>query len=418
MDAAIQQSSDTSANRQRNKGMRPLRRLNSFAILLLSSILLTFGNKIYELVLPLLMYELTHSSVAMAQMRTAELLPNFFFAVFIGVIVDRVNKKTWVISMVGAQAVLLIALVLLVRSGSPYFFLYYLIGFLLMTFNYGYFNAQMSLTKLAVPGQQLTQANAKFSLVDTFFGVMGPALSGLILMLAHLYDGLLMTAAAYLICVLLLFQLRLNQGQDARVTHGTMWEDLREGWKAFRANRLMGTMTLFIMGLNCTMTVVGTTLIFYAKDDLHLSDSLLALVLSVSGVGGLAASLFVGRLRTKFGIGVLFGCSALVNGLSYLGMFASSNVYMLLPALLANGFAMTVYAVCANTFRHEQTPVHLIGRISGITGMLYRVGMPVAMMISGYMIQDLGASSVFIASAAFNLVLFALLLRTALWRTR
>lgn len=79
----------------------------TFTMLLISSLLLTIGNKMYEIVLPLIMYEITHSSVSMATMRTAELLPNFFFAVFIGVLVDRVNKKKWVVWMTGAQAFLL-----------------------------------------------------------------------------------------------------------------------------------------------------------------------------------------------------------------------------------------------------------------------------------------------------------------------
>ncbi|MDU2243595.1 MAG: MFS transporter, partial [Paenibacillus sp.] len=129
---------------------------NSFSILLLGILLVSIGNKIYELVLPLLIYELTHSSVAMTTMRTAELLPNFFFAILIGILVDRVNQKNWALWMVGAQAALLVVLALMFQSGFKSLIVYTIIGFLLMTFNYGFFNVQISLTKQTVSSSRLT----------------------------------------------------------------------------------------------------------------------------------------------------------------------------------------------------------------------------------------------------------------------
>ncbi|WP_178022574.1 MFS transporter [uncultured Paenibacillus sp.] len=151
-----------------------LRHRRSFAIILTSVVLLTFGGKLYEIILPLMIYDITHSSVAMSTMKTAELLPNFFFAIFIGVFVDRVNKKRWVLWMIGLQALLLLAFAFLFRSGVHMLPVYYAIGFLLMTLSYGYFNAEVSLIKLSVPNQELTAANAKLSFAETFVGIMGP----------------------------------------------------------------------------------------------------------------------------------------------------------------------------------------------------------------------------------------------------
>ncbi|MGG4495598.1 hypothetical protein [Brevibacillus reuszeri] len=94
----------------------------SFAILLASAFLLTTSNKIYELVQPLMMYDITRSSVAMASMRAAELLPNLLFGMLIGVVIDRVNKKRWVILV---QACLLLSLA---QASSPFLPVYYLIG--------------------------------------------------------------------------------------------------------------------------------------------------------------------------------------------------------------------------------------------------------------------------------------------------
>lgn len=65
----------------------------AFMILLGAGAVMALGNKIYELALPLILYDLTKSSVVMSTMRGIEYLPNLLLAMFIGVLVDRVHKK-------------------------------------------------------------------------------------------------------------------------------------------------------------------------------------------------------------------------------------------------------------------------------------------------------------------------------------
>lgn len=390
-------------------------RNKSFSMLLGSVLFMTIGNKIYEIVLPLIMYEITRSSVSMASMRTAELLPNLLFAVFIGVIVDRVNKKRWVLWMTAAQALLLFSFVYLFKTNTQNLYLYYMIGFLLMTFNYGFFNAQTSLTKLSVSPEHLTSANAKFSFVETFVGIMGPTLSGLILMLADLSDGILITGCLYLFCLLLLARLSVVENIPFE-QKASFWIELHQGWRAFTSNPNLWMVTIFVIFLNCTMTVVSTTIIFFAKDDLKLSSSILAVVLSTSGIGGLAGSLLANWLRSRIGLGKIFGLGALLNGIGYLGLYLTTNVISVMFWLVLIGFALSMHTISVYTLRHEQTPAHLMGRISGITGTLFRFGMPIAMYFSGWMIVWWGTSSIFISSAIWNLLAFAVMTRTRVWR--
>jgi MFS family permease len=390
-------------------------RNRSFSILLISGLLLSVGNKIYELVLPLLIYEITNSSVAMASMRTAELLPNFFFAVFIGVLVDRVNKKKWALWMIGSQVVLLTVMAYLAKSGNQNLQLYYLLGFLLLTFGYGYFNVQVSLTKLSVPPDHLTSVNAKFSFVETFVGIMGPSLSGLILLMSNLYDGLFLTAGVFLISFFFLLQLKIEEAPSPSKKCSFL-QDLKEGWISFRLNRVLWMLTLVVMFANCSLIVTNTTVIFFAKEYLKLSSSALGIIFAIAGIGGLLGSLLVNGLRKRFGLGVLLGSSIILNGVAYLGMCIANGIGILIAALLLNGFATTLYSVCVYTFRHEQTPAHLIGRISGITGTLFRVGMPVTMYLSGWMSEWWGTYTVFLASAILNLLIFVVYRRTPLWK--
>ena len=66
-----------------------------FVGLFASTLFLALGSQIYQLALPLILYELTHSLNAMSQLRAVEFLPNLLLAVFIGVWVDRVCRRRW-----------------------------------------------------------------------------------------------------------------------------------------------------------------------------------------------------------------------------------------------------------------------------------------------------------------------------------
>lgn len=394
-----------------------LRKSKPFLILLASALFLNIGNKVYEIVLPLIMYEITHhSSVAMTTMRTAELLPNLLFAVFIGVFVDRVNKKRWVIWMIGAQVLLLLVLIGLYRSQIQMMWLYYLIGFLLMTFNYGYFNAQVSLQKLTVPGPLLTSANARFTFVETFVGIMGPALAALILLMSDLSNGFLVTVLLYLFCLLLFARFSVVEPERSIPQQGRFWQELQEGWTAFRANRNLWMISLFSVFFNCSSTVVSTAVIFFAMDELRLSSSLVALVLSASGIGGLLGSLSMARLRSRFGLGKLYGLAAMLNALGYAGLVFTKELFALSGSVFVIGFAFSIYVTSVYTFRHEQTPAHLMGRISGITGCLFRLGMPLTMYVSGWMMLWWGTSSIFISAVVWNVILLLLFVKTNAWK--
>ncbi|WP_162848319.1 MFS transporter [Paenibacillus nanensis] len=390
---------------------------NHFAILLTSILFVSIGNKIYELVLPLLMYELTHSSVSMTSMRTAELLPNFFFAIAIGVLVDRANKKRWAMWMLGSQAVLLILFTFLYKSGSQQLMFYYMIGFLLMTFGYGFFNVQVSLVKQTAQPSKLTEANAQISLVETLVTVMGPALTGLLLLFSDVSDGILITALLFILCLLSISLLPAEAPRLHRPTTN-MVHEFREGWRAFRSNRTLFHITIFVMFINCSFTVVQTCLVFHAKDVLQLSSSMLAVILSAAGIGGLAGSLMTSKLRARVGLGKIYGFSIILHAIGSGLLVFSESMTLFVTALFLIGLATSFHGISVYTMRHEQTPSHLMGRIAGITGTIFRIGMPITMFLSGWIIEIWGTQAIFTGAVAWNAFFLLLYVRSALWKER
>ncbi|WP_338553183.1 MFS transporter [Paenibacillus sp. KS-LC4] len=386
----------------------------NFLILFFTSGIIAFGNKIYELALPLILYDLTQSAVAMSTMRGIEFLPNLLLAVFIGVFVDRVHKKRWSLASILLQMLILLGLYAALAYGEPSLYVLYIGGFLLMTCGYAFSNARVAIVKQAIPNELLTSANVSLNFITMLIGIIGPALTGLILMLPRLYDSLFVTAAAFGFAFILLLFLKSNE-QPRGQGHASFWKELLEGWRELRRNRLLWLISLTVIFLNCASGMVDTTVIFYAKDALLLSNFELGLVWSAAGIGGLLGSFIISWLRRRLTVGTLITLTTLGLALTYMMMFLSQSAIMLGSSLFLNGWFETISVVCIWTFRQETTPQHLIGRISGITGSLFKLGMPFAVAAAGWISVFTAPGVVFLVAMLINLILFFCCRFSPLW---
>jgi MFS family permease len=387
----------------------------NFVTLFFASSIVLFGGKVYELAIPLILYELTHSSVVMSAMRGIELLPNLFLAMFIGVLVDRVNKKRFMQLSILIQMLLLVGLYALIANGLAPVWVFYVAGFFLMTFNYSYENLRVTITKHAVPKELLTSANAKFSFSSTLVTVLGPTISGLILFLADLKDGLLITALC--LCITLLISSRIQiEEPKKKVNDSTFMEDLRAGWRELRNNHPLWQMTMIVMFTNATVGMFSAMVIFYAKDTLLLSNTALGLVMSGTGLGGLTSTFIVAWVRKKVPTGKLYGLTILLLGVLYAAMYLATSAWMMGAILFLYGIVMTIQSVLVWTFRQETTPPEMIGRVTGITGSLFKLAAPFTMFGSGIVASLFGANYVFLLAGLGNLLIFFVVLRLSIWK--
>ncbi|MWV42922.1 MFS transporter [Paenibacillus sp. HJL G12] len=392
-------------------------RNKSFLILLVTGGVMALGNKIYELALPLILYDLTKSSVIMSTMRGIEFLPNLFLAMFIGVLVDRSHKKTWSLVSILMQVVVLLVLYVSLEMGYSSAPLFYIAGFLLMTFGYAYSNARVAMVKQSLPGEMLTSANVSYNFAVTLIGILGPALSGLLLILPNMHVALLLTAIAFMLAWITLTGVKTEE-THVKDSGKDFWRELHEGWRELRSNRLLSTITVVVIFLNSSAGMIDATLIFYAKDSLKLTNAQLGLVLSAAGIGGLAGSMLIGLLRRYYKVGQIISWTVLGLGLTSVIFYFSHTIWMLFGGLLLYGVFETINTVSIWTFRQESTPHDLIGRVSGITGSLFKLGLPFAIMASGWIVKLASPQLVFLIAFGINMLIFGGCMMSSLNRKR
>ena len=379
-------------------------RNRNFTVLFITSVLTGLAAAMNNLTLPLLIYNLTHSSVAMSTMKSMELLPLFLFGIAVGIIVDRVNTKRLQQWTLGIQTVTVLLLWSWIRLGTPPMYVWYAAGFFLSLSFYAFENVRVCMTRHIVPVDQLTSANALQTAVATVIKIMGPVLGALALLAPQLDHAFLWTACLLVLSLAASSRLTVAPGGTRYET--SLKEQLAASVRLLKHNQRLLTMTIFYMMLNATYSLYEAVLIYHLRDKLGMSPVEVGCLLALSGVGGIVGSMSVARGRKKWGAAPLFGLTIVGQGIASLLLYAHLTLVGDGVALLLYGCSMTMTSILGWSIRQETTPAEAIGTITGLTGTLFRGLSPLFMLGSGYLAQGYGTHACFLAAGVLNGIVY------------
>ncbi|ERB66477.1 MFS transporter [Vibrio coralliilyticus OCN008] len=380
----------------------------SFVVLFSSALFVAFSAQIYNLALPLLVYELTQSSQMMGWMRAVEFLPNLLLALFIGVWVDRVDKKRWSQMMLLGQLLMVLSCYFAVEWLDNPLWVLFPSAFFMMACNYGYHNARMAMMKNGIPHELQNTAIARMSSLSSFMETVGPVLSGALMLLSAIHNVFLGVAAMLVLAYWQLEKLALVKPEPK--SHPPVLQALAEGWAILRAETNMWYITLAVMVINTTGAIFWIQSIFYAKSTLSLNSVEVSYLIAASGVGGLLGSFTADKIRTKFGLGQLLIASIALEAFGFLIPLALPGVWSLVFAFLWISAIGLYSSICIWSYRQEAFDEQCLGRLTGITGSLFKLLMPFGLAASGYMVASFGEQAVFVSCFILQLLVALILL--------
>jgi MFS family permease len=371
-----------------------------FRRLFASSACFALGVQVYQLALPLAFYELTRSAGIMTGLRAVELLPNLLLAMFIGVWVDRVDRARWACHAMAGMVVLMGAQALLLAHGDRLIVPFFGAAFALMTLNYVYGICRMGLVKEMLPPALLLPATGQLSTITQVAAVAGPALAGMLV--AWRPEACLWASMAALLAAAML--LRRLDLPSRPVGAGAFWPAYREGWRVLRANRPLWQVAWVIVATNGSAGVVEVLFLFRARDQLQFAPAMLGAMLALAAGGGIAAGMLSGTMRRHVGLGRLLAAAMAFEAVSIAVLATGQSATMLAAGLALNSFAQVAGNVCVWGYRQESTASEHIGRVSGVTGSLFKLGMPLALVVSGQLATQQPLTTLLGLCAAVHLI--------------
>lgn len=382
----------------------------NFVLLWGGSLISNFGYQMYIIAVPLLIYDLSRSALAMSMMRAIEFLPNIFIGILAGVFVDRFNRKRMMQWTSGIRVAAMAGIVFLLVSDDLSLWGLYILGFILSVASYTFGNAHHAVLPQIVTKEELTSANAKLSFINTLIQTVGPGVAGTFLIIYSYTTTLTIYMVSLL--VLLVSVSLLSLPSTERETHQglSFKEDIKEGIEELFQNKLLLTPTMTVVFLNFASSLVIGVLVFFAKDQLGATASQIGFMFSISAIGGFIGALVVSRIRKKFGRGKIFTYCILIDAIGMALLIFAPTWWAIGIALAIRTFSTTVSNIVYFTIRQEFTPNHLLGRVAGTSSMLMKLTLPIGLFLAGLWAEWFPIRILFVISTVIITILFLRLL--------
>jgi hypothetical protein len=191
------------------------------------------GDGVSNLALLWFVYSITGSPVKTTIIGLIHTIPPIVLGPFIGVYVDRLPKKFFLIGSNVFRAVLMGIIPCAVSTDTFTVNLLYGLVFLDAMAMAMFSPALTSSVPMIVPRAQFTAANALIQSTTSLGIIFGPAVSGVGIALFGSQEVLCLNGATYFVAALCLGMVRLGAGQPSAVepepTGGSAWQDFKEG---------------------------------------------------------------------------------------------------------------------------------------------------------------------------------------------
>jgi MFS family permease len=369
-----------------------------FVAYLGSSFISQSGDKLYAFALPWVAYELTHSAIVLGTLYATEVIPVLLFGGFIGVYVDRMDRRRVLLGADLLRAALLALLPLLALMGWLRLWQLYVVAFALALLSLA-----SEVTIIAVLPELArsdnTRANAAFQFVTSGAEFAGPALAGVAIALLGglntLWLDVLSFGATFLVTLRLLKVQRQPLQTQVRQVVSELTEGLRWLWKTSVIKMLSVQAMLGNFGLG----MVSAVLLYYLRTSLALSAELSGLEYAMIGVGGVLGSLVIVPLARRFRRGALYS-ALLTCGLLGRGAMVVLRWWWIPGLSLALVAGCDVaWIVLSTSVRQERIPRQLMGRVLSFSRLLSNAAMPLGAVIGGLLAQRYDPQLVFLLAA-------------------
>jgi MFS family permease len=330
-------------------------------------------------------------------------LPTAIFAPLGSWVADRVSRPRLLVAVQACWFVLMLAAAFVTAADVPLGVLYAVLAAAAVVASAFRGTINALIPQVVDTAEELSSANAVYSLVEGVSALLGPALAGVLLARASPAAGLAVVSVVYAGSALVTLAIR-TETQPARTpADARRWRELLAGLRALVERRQQGSV-YFLMMAQCLMR--GLLMVYV------VTASLTVFGLGEAGAGQLFAAMGVGGLlgaAASFGVGARraalpFTVGIVLWGLPVLLMAVFPDAAVAWIALAAVGFGNALEDVFGLTILNRYLPDHLAGRAFGIFWGTAAGAVAVGSLLAPVLIEILGLRG---AMAVSGLVLTA-----------
>jgi len=370
------------------------------------------GDGLAALAIPLLVLDLSRSPLISALSAASVTVGYLMVGLPAGVLVDRVDPWRVLVLTDALSAGLFAALFGFAAAGALAVWLVLVIAFAAGACSVFSQTALAVVVRDLFPAAGLIRANSVLELASQLSLVAGPAVVGALAAVGSINLALLadaITFAVSLLCLLAVGRWRPGRPGPPVRRGGRAWRgvgaDLWAGLRYVASVRVLVILTVVQMVVNLCLAA-EKLIVFYARDTLALTPSLVAVVVAAGGVGGVAGALVASRLAGWIGEIRLIVIAIVAAGAAMAVMSVAGSAPSLMAANAAYTGAVVVASLVNRTQRQRIVPRAMLGRVTSGVRVLFLAVDPVGVVLVGTATSALGGDPrpVFLAAGTVTAV--------------
>lgn len=364
--------------------------------------------------MPLLAASMTDDPRIVAGLATLYAIVRLFVALPIGVLVDRIDRRSLIIIANLLRGLALLTFALTLYLGLSSLVILYISMAVVATLESTADNAAVAILPSLVDRGRLDSANGRIAaaqlVADEF---AGPPLGGFLIAISTAAPVFAMGglwAVAGLVAIALPVHPRPHNQLGVATTRSgprSVYKEALDGIVWLAHHRLVGGLAVIGALASVGYMLTFSILVLFAREKLGLNETSYGLLLACSALGGLLGSLITSKLRNELGYRWTIAGSLLLGALSMGGLAMSTNPVIAGALLAAYILHAVVWNICSTSLRQRLIPDAMLGRVGGATRVLGLLGLALGSFLGGL----LGTISLFtsVATAAGVFVVCSIL---------
>lgn len=365
----------------------------SFNRLWRSSIISNLADGLLRTVVPIYAISLTESPILISLISAMTLLPWLFFAVIIGTLADRIDRKKLLGYSNLLRALVVAAMAVAISSGVMTIYLLLALIFIAGACEVSIDTTAQSMIPELLEKDQLERGNSRLYIAETVISqFIGSPMSGFLYAIAVVLP-FYSASAGYLIAFALLVFMPYQsakrsseKGQNSSSgdeSAARFVDELKFGIRYLFTHQRLRQLVLITTILAFLFSASSATAALFMVKELGLDPRYFGVVLAIQGVGGVAGGLLANRLSTRFTRGKTLAATMILATTLIVATGLVPSIYLFTLVATVAGLASTIWNILLMSTYQVLIPNHLYGRIHGARRTIVWGLMPIGAFLGG-----------------------------------
>ncbi|HDR6312480.1 TPA: MFS transporter [Bacillus cereus] len=381
-----------------------------------------FGSSIYSFALGLYVLQITGSALNFAITLILGTIPMIVMNPFAGVIADKVDKKKLVVCMDLLSGCLLIAVYIVSSYYGLNLFFIYTTTFLMTVFT-TFFGIGLEAAKPNIVSKdRLMSINSISKIIDSISLILGPMIGGIVFAVFDIKTFIIINGISFIlsgISILFinfkLFEQNINEECSIREIH--FIKDIKEGYSYLMERKSLKNTFSILISLNFFLGFsVTVPLPYIINTVLNLSSKQFGIIQGTFPLGMIVGAILVKKITDRFSysyllkkISFMLAIFMIVSGIPVLFKSIEVNnivfVTMYCAIMFFVGLTIALIDIPLIYFMQKEIPDEYRGRVLSIGLSLGKMMQPIALALSGLLLNHIPAYTLPIGGGIVFLIL-------------